>query len=278
MNLLRSLKLASIVPLFLLLVSCASTQNNCACDHKETSTLSIVPPTDSFVKILAYNKGTLVSTASGVIVAKVNDTNTIVATAKHVCTEGYSSKDKFKILDHNLNEFKALVLNTTPDHDLCLMTTVLPIDAPSVKIADKAPMPGHSAYNLAAPYGIHDKDMILIFHGHYSGKMKIIVEEYPLDIYTIPGGPGSSGSPIFNENWELIGIISRGHVRIEHVMLSVGFEHTKQAFETIKPELPKLASLRVFEDLMESIEAAQKKKESEPQTPPQSAPGALEAL
>jgi S1-C subfamily serine protease len=258
------------------LVSCASTQNDCnSCSH-DSKSLSIVPPTDSFVKILAYNKGTLISTASGVIVSHVNDTNTIVATAKHVCLSEFSTKDKFKLLDHNLKEYKALVLNTTPDHDLCLITTLLPIDAPAVKLADSGPLAGNSVYNLAAPYGIHDKDMILIFHGHYSGKMSIPVEEYPLDIYTIPGGPGSSGSPIFNEKWELIGIVSRGHVRIEHVMLSVGFEHIKQAYITIEPELPKLASLRVFEDLMESIEAAQREREKEPDKAPQSVPGALQ--
>ena len=108
-------------------------------------------------------------------------------------------------------------------------------------------------YNIAAPYGIHGDGMALIFHGYYSGKISIPQEEYPLDVFTVPGAGGSSGSPVFNEKWELVGIISRGFALLEHIMLSVASEHVIGSIKTIRPEMAKLAKIRVFIDAMDVL-------------------------
>lgn len=248
MNFLRKIKAICILPLFALLVSCASTQK-CGC----TRSLSIVPPTNSFVKILLVNEqGTPFSSGSGVIIDQVNGTNTIIATAKHICQDR-SGKDypNIRILDVHSQKYEGLVLVTAPKHDMCLITSKTKIDFPAVKVAEINPKQGDNAYNIAAPYGIHGDDMALVFHGHYSGKMKISVEEFPLDVYTVPGGGGSSGSPVFNEDWELIGIITRGHALLEHIMLSVGSEYVREGINTIKPKLAELSKIRVLIDALE---------------------------
>jgi S1-C subfamily serine protease len=244
-TLLRKIRAVLIVPLFAFVLSCTTIPNSCDCSH----TLTIVPPTDSFVKIVSYINTTAISTASGVIVAQVNENNTIIATAKHVCV----GPKKIRIFDTNTAQYEALILDMNPNHDLCLITTKTKIDFLPVKLSKKKPEIGDSTFNIAAPYGIHDDHMTLLFHGHYAGKYHIPVEEFPLDVYTIPGGGGSSGSPVFNEKWELIGIISRGHQMLEHVMLSVGYEHLYEYLIILEPELPRLAALTIVQDFRDSL-------------------------
>lgn len=248
MTLLRKIRASFIIPLFAFVLSCTTVPNSCDCSH----TLTIVPPTDSFVKIVSYIKTTPIATASGVIVAQVNENNTIIATAKHVCV----GPKKMRVFDVNTAQYEALILDMNETHDLCLITTRTKIEFPAVKLSKKEPNIGDNAFNIAAPYGLHDDHMSLLFHGHYAGKFNIPVEDFPLDVYTIPGGSGSSGSPVFNEKWELIGIISRGHQLLEHVILSVGFEHVRDYLTTLEPELPRLAALTIVQDFRESLKAA----------------------
>ena len=84
MNFFRKIKVLYILPLVALFLSCATTQY-CGCDNRS---LSIVPPTNSFVKILVFDKkGNPSSSGSGVIIDHVNGNNTIIATAKHICQD-----------------------------------------------------------------------------------------------------------------------------------------------------------------------------------------------
>lgn len=267
MNFFRKIKVLCILPLVALFLSCATTQN-CGCDNRS---LSIVPPTNSFVKILVFDKkGNPASSGSGVIIDHVNGNNTIIATAKHICQDksGFEYRN-IRILDVFEQKYKGLVLITTPDHDICLITTKVKVDFPAVKIADNPPKQGDFVYNIAAPYGIHGDGMALIFHGYYSGKISIPQEEYALDVFTVPGAGGSSGSPVFNENWELVGIVSRGFALLEHVMLSVGSEHVIGSLETIRPEIAKLAHIRVLIDTMDAlIDKKEKPKDTAKAVPP----------
>ena len=46
-------------------------------------------------------------------------------------------------------------------------------------------------------------------------------------MYSIVGFGGSSGSPMLNQDWEIIGIISRGVPEFQNVMISVNQERVK---------------------------------------------------
>lgn len=174
-------------------------------------------PKDSFVKILVFLKDGIAS-GSGVIVGHIDNTNTVILTVKHICDQEAQS---VSALDVNEEEFPAVMMINSNNDDLCLIITKNKINKPAVKIAKKQLSYGDRVLNLAAPLGIHAPDMTLMFTGFYDGKLKIPEEKYKLDVFSIPGKGGSSGSPIFNEDWEVVGVISRGMVNFENVMLAV---------------------------------------------------------
>lgn len=247
MKLTRNIRSILILPLILLFVSCISSQpTNCDIAHH---TLNIVPPTESFVKIdIALNDGRAV--ASGIIIDQVNNTNTIVLTAKHVC-EG---SKKIRVSDIHDNKYDALIIATNKIHDLCLITTKDKIEAKPIRIASSNPKIGSKAFNLAAPLGIFAKDMVLIFEGFYSGRLEVAGEGYPLDVYTIPGNFGSSGSGVLNEDFELIGIISRKLPSGVIGMLAVNTTAVRETMQAIKPSLSMLAARSIAEDVLRKIQ------------------------
>ena len=73
---------------------------------------------------------------------------------------------------------------------------------PPILISTKEPVPGEKVYNLAAPLGVHDIDMVPIFDGYFNG-----VDSRGIALYSIPAFGGSSGSPIVNVRGELVGMI-----------------------------------------------------------------------
>jgi len=108
------------------------------------------------------------------------------------------------------------LINKNAKHDICLLktkisnktvVTVIPIAKKEIKIGEKV-------YNLAAPDGVFNPGMVPILQGYYSGK------KYGEYIYTIPATFGSSGSPILNENKEVIGLLSKVYVRFPFISIS----------------------------------------------------------
>lgn len=253
MNLNKRFKLTSLLTFLVLVVSCASIPHIPVCCS--STSLNIIPPTNSFVKITNHNDNNITTgTASGAIISQINDSHTIIATAKHVCKKYDGSDENIRIYDIDNIAYEGLVLVVSKEHDLCLITSKIKIDRPTIKISSDQPVPGNVSYNLAAPYGIHGEQMVLIFHGHYSGKYKIPEEKYLLDLHTVPGGGGSSGSPIFNDKWELTGIVSRGFRPFNHVMLSVGWEHIQEFLRIDEQTLTELISVRLKKEFQEKLQ------------------------
>mgnify|MGYP003143469981 FL=1 len=91
--------------------------------------------------------------------------------------------------------------------DVCLVW-VDNLFKPQVTISPRAPEPGDTVLNIAAPLGVFSRDMVPIFKGFYNG-----VNEYHMGVYSLPAFGGSSGSPIFNQKGELVGMV---HSTIRH--------------------------------------------------------------
>lgn len=220
----KVLKTAALLLGFMLLlkpISCVTTKSNLP--------TSSVSPRDSFVKISFEDNGQIIGGGSGVIIHHLED-NTFVLTAGHICAP--LDKESYALdLDHN--KHRLLILGVSKETDLCLMVSMNKIDRPVAVIADKMPKPGEKALNLAAPFGIHDKGMVLQFEGYYSGRITHPQLGYHLDVYTIPTRPGSSGSPVFNENWEIIGIASMAFVDLENAGMMVPLEDIKKFLEEL---------------------------------------------
>ena len=160
-----------------------------------------------------------------------------VLTAAHVCVDQrvqkYLDKIQHKILFHVINidnmYFPVETVAVNQQHDLCLLY-VKGLQKPAMRIAVDKPTPGDRIYNIAAPIGIFDKNMVPIFQGFYDGT------SFNRAIYSLPAIGGSSGSPIMNHRGELVGMVSAAFVQFTHIAISPRFKPTvafiKRAIET----------------------------------------------
>jgi S1-C subfamily serine protease len=200
-----------------LLVFCTS----CGCaTFGVLSTMKDAPRT-SFVKIEVLTNE-YISTGSGVIVNHIEE-KTLILTAGHICKDNTVA---MKVLDHYEKEYQVITFIRSNEDDLCILVTDF-ISWQAIKISNSEPEIGDKVYNIAAPMGIHAPDMSLTFEGHYQGQMKLKEEKHALDIHSISGMGGSSGSPIFNDKWQIIGIVSRGVTGFQHIMMCVSQARTK---------------------------------------------------
>jgi S1-C subfamily serine protease len=100
------------------------------------------------------------------------------------------------------------------ENDLCMLMAP-PTNLPSVKLSRINPIVGDKVFNISAPYAMFGNKFILTFEGIYSGEIRYENEQ----IYTIPAGPGSSGSPVLNERGHLIGMIHSATSIMENVAI-----------------------------------------------------------
>jgi S1-C subfamily serine protease len=99
--------------------------------------------------------------------------------------------------------------NITNVNDLCLMRSDFINGVPAVRIAERVPGIGEEIINIAAPYDIFDFNMVPILTGIWCGSNP----SYQAFICDLPASPGSSGSPVFNQEGELVSIIHSTHVQ-----------------------------------------------------------------
>ena len=94
----------------------------------------------------------------------------------------------------------------------------------TIRLAETLPPIGVNIINIAVPYGIFGPNAIPIFRGIYSGEK----DKYH-QIFTLPAGPGSSGSPVLYNN-KLIGIIHSVDRRINQVSYGTSLEIIQNVF------------------------------------------------
>jgi S1-C subfamily serine protease len=199
-------------------------------------------PRESFLKIQKHLDVTLChpekkdlcltkrfgATASGVVVDS-NGENAYALTAAHVCVDSGALKMlknnkytmEFLVVNIHKRYFPIEIIAVDSQNDLCILY-VKGLYSPEIKIGVDAPEPGDRIYNIAAPLGIFDKNMIPIFDGFFDGNSG------GRAIYSLPAKGGSSGSPIVNHRGELIGMVSAVYVYFPQITLSPRFEETKR--------------------------------------------------
>ena len=161
------------------------------------------------------------SSGSGVVTFYKN--RKAILTAAHVCrTNKFGSvfgsvKEQdiaLRVIDRENKQFYVNVIKYDVDLDICLMDAP-DIIGPGVRISTKAPEYAERVYNVAAPLGIAEGNMVPVYEGFFFG------EDSGRSFYSIPTIGGSSGSPILNVRGELVGMIHSVHYRFHHISLSV---------------------------------------------------------
>jgi S1-C subfamily serine protease len=169
----------------------------------------------------------LYSVGSGSLVAKAKKDG-YVLTAGHVCINIHRLPDEYQFVSYKLktidiegNVYDAGIVSVDIDTDVCILK-IKNIKYMPIRISKKSPIAGDKIINIAAPGGFFDKDMIPIYSGFYSGRIKSLVYNY--DIYSVWSYPGSSGSMIVNERHELVGIVVAGFVEMNTVTFSPTYD------------------------------------------------------
>jgi S1-C subfamily serine protease len=187
------------------------------------------------------------SMASGFVI-KVNKKGSYGITAAHFCdtevpplTPTIKYKNFFLATSLNGDEYKATVLESDIDNDICLIYIEGLVDVPVIKVSAIAPKAGDKVYNIGAPRGIWQPYMVPMFEGIYNG------DSGKYAFYSLPANPGSSGSMILNHKGELVGVLHSVYIRFPHIILSSRYE---KLTEFIRTNIKKYETYRVVMNLL----------------------------
>lgn len=160
------------------------------------------------------------STGTGFGIA-YQEGSTFIMTAGHVC-EPLSKKPGYKTvfyivtIDGKKIAGKETIISKTQDLCLIKVDELIPI----IKVAKIEPKTGDKISYSGYPLGVYIPGTLHYFDGYMGGKD---IEENHL--YNIPAVGGSSGSPIYNQEGELVAVISAVMVDFEHITFAVGLHN-----------------------------------------------------
>ena len=225
----RLLHLITLILFSLSLLSCASTNLDFSRNSRDTfvkisQTVKITVCNPENPKECASKNAR--SSGSGAVVLRT-DGGSYVLTAGHVCTferemmlaaeVGADRIDvEMKSINFKLAEYDSTIINVDYNLDTCLLfahnlytTKVAKIASPLTNLEE-----GERVYNVAAPVGIFYEDIVPLLEGFYMGQKGY--KAY----YSIPAMGGSSGSPIFNKDDEIVGMIHSVNIYFPVVSVS----------------------------------------------------------
>ena len=116
--------------------------------------------------------------------------------------------------------------------DLCLITSDEVWTEGSL-LATDMPKRGEKVFNTAAPSGIFSSMNVLILDGYFTG-FDHVSDAY----FTVPARPGSSGSPIYNRDGEIIAIIHSAAMTFENLSISSDQEAIKEFLTSLGVLIP----------------------------------------
>lgn len=160
---------------------------------------------------------------------------TYILTAGHVCDaealtdlihDASPTELEYRIQDANGIYHAAIIYKLDTDNDICILQTTK-LAFPIIRIRTSGPKYGEKLYNIAAPAGFANKNYVPVMEGRYSGFTAARM------VFTIPAVGGSSGSPIFDENGEMVGIIISIHIRAPFLSFSPHYSAIKKMIEDI---------------------------------------------
>lgn len=205
------------------------------------------------------------STGSGVIISS-NNNGSLILSAGHMCdVEGGLNSPHMKFIEETKRQISVTDIKggryfaevryyeLGEGVDLCLLFSRSFKNQKRAKLSANAPKVGDRVYNIAAPAGIFHPPAVPILDGFYSG----IMMPEKTDMYTVPAVGGSSGSPVFNEKFEIVGIIFAASRSFTHMSIATTYERTLEFLRKAAQASPKIytrAQPKTFKELISTIE------------------------
>jgi len=182
----------------------------------------------------------IISSASAFVVSS-GKAGAYAITAAHFCEDDMDlllqsvvrgipiQKIQFYAYDIDMKKYDINVVTYDRDLDLCLIYVKKLQKRPALLALDP-PNPGDKTYNLAAPMGMFNINMIPKLDGYFAGyyNRDSSNPEQKFAIYSVPAIGGSSGSPLFNKNGYIIGMIHSVNIRFPFLTYSPTHEQLKQ--------------------------------------------------
>ena len=136
----------------------------------------------------------------------------------------------FVATDHLGQEHDVTMIAMHADHDLCVLHADDVAGSEAI-ISDERPFVTERVWNVASPQGIFTPGVPIILDGIFTGELSLPFG----DQYTIPGAPGSSGSPIFRSDGTVIGIIHSVNPNFEHATYAATLEAIQEIDLVTRP-------------------------------------------
>ena len=182
----------------------------------------------------------VISSASAFVVSTAK-TGSYAITAAHFCEDDMDlllqsvirgtpiQKIQFYAFDIDMKKYDVNVIHYDRKLDLCLIY-VKKLQRKTALLSYHEPAPGDKAYNLAAPMGMFHANMIPKLDGYFAGYYHRDPrnKDQAFSIYSIPAIGGSSGSPIFNKDGYIIGMIHSVNTRFPFITYSPTYGQLKQ--------------------------------------------------
>lgn len=184
---------------------------------------------------------------SGVSVAKKSSKDTsLILTAGHVCENYFtvpeelrkrslyvSSVRSISVTDYSGHEHSAAILVIDSVNDMCLLEVEGEIRPARI---GSRPKTGDEVFNESAPLDISYPNAVPILGGFYCGSAEVY-KDLNMSLYSVPGAPGSSGSPIFDSDGELIGILTKVVSTFDNISLGPNYDSMKEFIKAGKKSL-----------------------------------------
>lgn len=146
------------------------------------------------------------------------------------------------VSDNNGDEYKADILSVDRDLDLAILKIddkeFKPLNALPYSIRKTQPDLGEELFTLGYP-----RDEIVYNMGYLSAKTGYKGDTTSCEL-SLTANPGNSGSPVFNKNGEIIGIISTKQTQAEDVVFALKSNNIFKMIDSLKVTDTSLASIK----------------------------------
>lgn len=214
-----------------LLIMILATFGITSCANIQKKTEFPIEVRDSFLKVEKFIQAEIcqdttcildqvIGTGSGSVVG-AGKFGSLVLTAAHVCeTNRYDGNPlvrrvmvKLEVVDLELKRYDASIILLDRELDTCMLSVVGMKKKPlSIRMGSYEP--GTKVYNVAAPVGIMNYNLVPLLDGYFLGN------EGKRALYSVPAAGGSSGSPIVDARGNLVGMVHSVNIRFPMITVS----------------------------------------------------------